>query len=155
MKALLLSCLLLIPTATCMAGDFDYGAYQDSSLASVGSNLDISPEITWWLDAAHSKFHTVATFTGQVRPIPDETRGLIDHWAKAMGHGKAIAAMFTSEIEVQQGNEVYWLPIQEQLVGALREEVPAGREVHLYVLLIGAYKLAPVFGVNEFGAAEG
>ena len=155
MRALLLSCLLLVATAPCLAADFDYGAYQDSSLASAGSNLNISPEITWWLDAAHSKFHTVATFTGQVRPIPTETQVLINRWAKAMGHGETTAALFTSEIEVQQGNEVYWLPVQEQLVDALRGEVPAGRQVHLYFLLIGAYKLVPVFGVNEFDAAEG
>lgn len=155
MRVFLLSCLLLTVASTCEATDFDYGAYRDSSLAAAGSDPDISPTYTWWLDASHPKYHSVATFTGHVRSVSPETRELIEHWAKSMGHDLATAAMFTSEIEVRQADKTYWLPIQEALIAPIRREVPAGRSVHLYFLLIGAYKGMPVFGINEFDAVEG
>lgn len=154
MKAVLLVCLFLLTSRVSHAADFDYGAYKDASIAAAGSDLDIAPEVTWWLDAAHPMFHTVATYTGNVRPIARETKGLIDRWAKAMQHGPQISGLFTSEIEVQQGDTRYWLPIQSQLIKPLREEVRAGQAAHFYILLVGAYKQVPVFIVNEFNLSD-
>ena len=157
MKALLLLwvmgiAILGLPAS---AQDFDYSAYKDSSIAAAGSDLGIDPETTWWLDAAHAKFHTIATFTGKFRPVEPGTKSLIDKWAVAMGHDPELAAMFSSEIEVSQDGQLYWLPIQKILVEPLKSEVKPGHETHVYIILIGAYKLAPVFGVSEFNAAEG
>ena len=155
MKALSLACLLFLASGISNAADFDYGSYKDSSIASAGSNLGIAAEVTWWLDAAHPKFHTVATYTGNSRPITAETKELIRHWEKAMQHKAGTSDMFASEIEVEQDGSRYWLPIQSQLVKPLSEEIHPGQATHLYILLVGAYKQAPVFIVNEFNLAEG
>ncbi|WP_440225651.1 hypothetical protein ACQQ2N_10415 [Dokdonella sp. MW10] len=155
LRALAMSCLLVAHATPVLASGFDYAAYREASLAAVGSRLDVPAGTTWWLDAAHYRFHTVVDFTGQVRVVRDEHRFLVERWAKAMGHGDAVAAMFTSkEIEVRQDDKTYWVPVQKQLIAAFRAEVPAGSEVRLYLILIGAHDGAPVFGVNEFAVAR-
>ena len=146
---------MLLSSVVSYAADFDYGAYKDSSISSAGSDLGIAPGVTWWLDASHPKFHTVATYTGNVRPITSETKQLIERWAKAMQHGPGTVEMFASEIEVQQGGARFWLPVQSQLIEPFQKEIRPGQATHLYILLVGAYKHAPVFIVNEFGLAEG
>ena len=152
-----LAAVVLLPafSSALGAGDFDYGAYAESSIAVAGSNLGIAPGVAWWLDAAHSKFHTVAAYTGKIRPVGAETRELISRWANAMRHAPGTSEMFASEIEVEQEGRRYWLPIQSQLVAPLQREVRAGENAHLYLLLVGAYKQAPVLVVNEFDLAEG
>ncbi len=157
MKILVLLWVLVIGSAAfpVAAQEFDHSAYKESSIAAAGSDLGIDPRVTWWLDAAHAKFHTIATFTGRFRPVQPGTKSLIDQWAVAMNHDPALAAMFSSEVEVSQDGELHWLPIQEVLVEPLKNEVKVGSKAHLYIILIGAYKLQPVFGVSEFNLAEG
>ena len=51
-----------------------------------------------------------------------------------------------------QADSTYWMPIQDILLEPLKSEVPAGASVQLYLLLIGATKVGPVFVINEFAA---
>lgn len=152
-KLLLLAILSIANPAIC--GDFDYGSYQTTQLDQVATSLDIDPRANYWFDAAHPKYHTTATFTGNTRAVTAEFKTYIEAWAKTMGHPAAYHEMFQSEIEVRQGSLTYWLPIQHQLVAPFIEEVPAGTEVHLYVLLVGALNHVPVFAVSEFNVVGG
>jgi hypothetical protein len=151
MRALLLLALLSIARPS-VGGDFDYGSYQTKQLAEVAASLDIDPRANYWFDAAHPRYHTIATFTGNTRAVTPEFTTYIEAWAKTMGHPAAYHEMFRSEIEVRQGSATYWLPIQHQLVAPFTQEVIAGTEVHLYVLLVGALNHVPVFAVSEFNA---
>lgn len=151
MRSLLLAALLAIAVPA-HGGDFDYGAYRTARLADIAAGLQIDPRVRYWLDAAHPKYHAVAVYTGRTRVISPGVQAFVKQWASAMQHPVATQRMFVREIEVQQGGVTYWMPIQQALVAPLAREVPAGREVHLYLLLMGAYNRVPVFAVNEFDA---
>jgi hypothetical protein len=154
MRTLLLL-ILLVTAQPSLGGDFDYGAYKTARLADIAADLDIDPRADYWFDAAHSRYHTVATFTGNTRLVSSDVSAFIETWVKSMGHPSAYAEMFQNEIEIRQGSSTYWLPIQQQLVATFLQEVPAGAKVNLYVLLLGALDHKSVFSVSEFNAAGG
>ena len=95
------------------------------------------------------------SFTGEVRKIDPKARTLIGKWAKSVGLDPKTQDLFGREIRVTEDTAIYWLPIQDVLVGALKREVTAGRKVDLFVTWIGATKTDFVFIVNEFDAGSG
>ena len=153
MRSVLLTFLFSI-AALAFAADFDYGAYEPAKLADAASGSDVDPRADYWFAADYPRYHTLATFTGKIRPIDPGVKAFIAMWIKATGHPATDGDMFKTQVEIKQDAAVYWLPIQQVLVEPLQKEVTAGGRVNLYVLLMGAYRHAPVFTVNEFDAAE-
>lgn len=136
------------------SADFDYGSYRPANLAEVALALskEIDPRADYFFDASHSRYSTVAIFTGRTRPVSSGLARYIEVWAKTFGHPDAYYKMFSTEIEIKQDSKTYWLPTQGQLLDSLGREVEPGHEVRLYILLMGAYRHSPVFGVAEFAA---
>jgi hypothetical protein len=152
MRVLLLLTLLIISAQPSLGGNFNYDSYKTAQLADVVAGMNIDLNVNYWFDAAHPKYHTLATFTGNTRALPPSVKAYIEKWVKTMGHPPTYHEMFQREIEVRQGSSTYWLPIQQQLVAPFAQEVRAGSKVHLYVLLMGAINHTPVFAVSEFNA---
>ena len=113
MKPLLLAALLLVMQPA-HSGDFNYAAYEDSSLSAPGSDLHI-PAKADWLAVGYMKFHTVAVSTGNIKPLQADSKSLIQRWAAANHQSKTMADVFVSEVEISQGGVNYWLPIQKEL----------------------------------------
>jgi hypothetical protein len=149
--ALLIGLSTAFPAAS---ADFDHGSYRPASLADVAlaQSKEIDPRSDYFFDDAHSKYSTVVAFTGKTRPVSPGLARYIEAWAKTFCHPDAYYKMFLNEIEIKQASKTYWLPTQSQLLDPLGREVEPGHKVRLYVLLIGAYKHSPVFGVAEFAA---
>jgi len=146
---------LLFSVATLAAGaDFDYDAYQPAKLSDVAKSLDVDPRADYWFAADYPRYHVQATFTGKVRPIDPGVRTFIESWIKTTGHPLADIGMFKQQVEIKEDKQLYWMPIQEVLVAPFKKEVTVGGQVDLYVLLMGAYRRAPVFAVSEFDSAE-
>lgn len=154
MRAVLLLVALIVAPPS-FGSDFDYAAYQTVQLAEVAAGLEIDPRVNYWYDAAHPKYHAMATYSGNMRAVSPEMRTYVEQWVKTMGQPDYYHKMFQSEIEVTQGSSTYWLPIQQPLVAPFGHEVAAGTQVHLYVLLLGAINQVPVFVVSEFNAVGG
>ena len=150
-RALLVALMLAIAIPS-WGGEFDYASYRASSLPEAAAHLEIDPSADYWLDASTPKYHSVAIFTGRIRPIAQDTKTLMSHWATALPQSSSHMGLFTAEAEMTQGSSIYWMPIQGVLVGPIQTEVPAGTKVHLYLLLLGANKAGPVFVINEFMA---
>ena len=142
--------LLLLDCTAAAAQPFDYDAYHPAALAQIVSALP--PHPADWLAEGETRFRTPVTFTGSFRPVAKPRRDFIASWAKTMGHPADTATVFEQEVEVEQAQTRYWMPIQQVLVEQLQTEVPAGAAVELYVLLMGTQGDQPVFAVSEFDA---
>ena len=142
--------LIIAPTVEA----FEYDAYKPAELATVAPAVERAPgsELHIYLDAAHPRYRTTVRFTGKVRELSDEKRTFIRYWVKAMRHPVEYESLFGKEVETIQGGRNWWLPIQGSLVGAFLQEVAAGAEVELFVLLMGAVNQDAVFGISEFNA---
>ncbi len=142
---------LLMP---CIATAFDHAAYLPIELKQVAPLGPQSPEgRTFRLDAAHSRYQSTVTFSGSTRRLTDDVRSLVRYWRKAMQHPKSHEDLFESEIEVTQGGQTYWMPIQRQLAAPFIAEIQSGSKVTLYLLLVGGIDRTHVFAVSAFEAA--
>jgi hypothetical protein len=141
---------LLLP---CIAAAFDHAAYLPIELKQVAPLASQSPEgRTFQVDAAHSRYRSTVTFAGNTRRLSDDVRSLIRYWRKAMQHPQSYEDLFESEIEVMQGGQTYWMPIQRQLVAPFIAEIQSSSKVTLYVLLMGGIDRTHVFTVSAFEA---
>lgn len=143
---------LLWPGAS---GAFDPAAYVPIELKAVPP---LTPAVTdgrsFQLDAAHPRYRTRATFTGNTRPLSGDVRMLVRLWRQAMQHPPAYDQLFVSEVEVMQDGQRYWMPIQQPLMAPFIAEVHKGHPVTLYVLLLGGIDGMPVLTVSEFQAGS-
>ena len=144
--------LLLLACTSAAAQPFDYDAYHPAALAQIVSALP--PHPADWLAEGETRFRTQVTFTGSFRPVAKARQDYIAGWAKAMGHPAETVTVFEQEVEIEQANTRYWMPIQQVLVGQLQAEVRVGATLQLYVLLMGTQEDQPVFAVSEFDAAS-
>ena len=151
MQKLLLALALVFATAAA-ADEFDHASYKPAELADVAAGMEIDPRANYWLDASHAKYRAEVTYTGAMRPINPQVKQLITYWAKALQHPESVPAVFNHEVEVAQAGQTYWMPIQDVLVAPWQEEMRAGTEAEVYLLLMGAYQRAPVFTVASFSA---
>ena len=155
MHKLLLALALVFaaaPAPAAAADEFDHASYKPAQLADVAAGMEIDPRANYWLDASHAKYRAEVTFTGAIRPIAPGVKQLITYWAKALQHPESVPAVFNHEVRVIQAGRTYWMPIQDVLLAPWREEMRAGSEAEVYVLLMGAFERAPVFTVASFSA---
>ena len=151
MRISLIAVLMLLTPF--LAKAFDYEAYQPVELERVVTKIEVDPNgTTYHIDGAYPRYRSRVTFTGQIRPLAGEVRTLVTYWAASMRHPPAIVELYQSEIEVVQGAERYWMPIQKQLVDAFLKEVDPYGHVTVYVLFMGGIDLTAVFAVSGFAA---
>lgn len=149
MRLLALSILLIV--ALPASANFDDSTYPAGSLAVILSELPpVAFETDWFIDTASTKRRVTVTFTGNTRPIRKDHKELINRWARSLGIDPMIANLFETEIEVQEGEKTFWLPVQQQLMEPFRKEVEADSIVELYVLLLGGLRNDAIFAINEF-----
>ena len=93
-------------------------------------------------------------YLGKMRDIKTERRSfIIEMWGKAFGKDPdMLARTFQKEIQVQDSQKTYWLPIQNVLISHLKKEVAANGPVTLWVVFIGGLERNWVFLINEFQA---
>lgn len=97
-------------------------------------------------------FRATVIYTGEMRTIGPERKFFIEMWGKASGVDPVmLAGAFEKEIQVQEDDRRYWLPIQNVLIPHLQKEVKKNGWVTLFVVFIGATGEDRVFLVNEFG----
>ncbi len=93
-------------------------------------------------------------YLGKTRDLNKQRGTLIfDMWGKAFGKDREmLARTFQKEIQIQENNKTYWLPIQNVLLDPLEKEVGKNGTLELWILFIGAIEEDSVFLVSEFQA---
>ncbi len=83
---------------TARAGDFNYDAYKPASLESVAERKD-NQKSDYLIDAGHTKYSVVATYTGRHRETVTTTKELVRYWVKSLRHPKEYESLFDHEVE--------------------------------------------------------
>lgn len=141
-----LLCRAPITTGT----DFNHDAYAPRKLAEVAADMQIDPRAQIYIDVALPKISTDVVFTGNHRRTAENVVRLIDAWVRALRLPTEYASMFSFEVEMRQDGEVYWMPIQNQLLQGFVDDVRPGTSITLRAMLIGAENHVPVFVINAF-----
>lgn len=133
---------------------FDWGAYRRVTLSELTKGRPTPPKDAYTLDSGGDGYRVKVTVTGNKRSVPTNRKTLIELWGKAHKPHVNVRALFANEVQVQDGAESLWLPIQSVLEPALAEETRPGEEVDVLVTCFGAVDGQWLFVVNEFQAVE-
>jgi hypothetical protein len=96
------------------------------------------------------RFRPRVKYTGRKRPISNETKEIIDYWAKTNSQVE-FSKLFTMEIEISENSKTYWIPIQELLLPDLEKYSDNGkRPFDLFSLGIGLKGNNLTLLANEF-----
>jgi len=131
---------------------FRYEEYLPSTLAGEIAAHPHDPGADRWIEGGDFRYRFRVTLAGRSRPLEKAVDLLLDEWAKALGHPRSTRALFKHEVLVREGDNEYWLPIQEPLMKPLAKEVKPGGELDLYVMRLGSLPAGVVFVINEFMA---
>jgi hypothetical protein len=135
---------------------FDKSAYIPSSMPQIiNENKDVllMEGVDYSISAALFKYRITVSFTKELREINADTKTLIEMWAKSLNR-KPYADMYKHEFLVQIDGVDYWIPMQEQVLPYMGNELEIGDNFTLYIVLIGAVKGNWVFLATEFEAKQ-
>ncbi len=63
---------------------------------------------------------------------------------------KEMLGLYGHELQIKNGTETYWMPVQSSIIPYLKKEVKEGEVINLYVIRLGADKCKWAFFINEF-----
>lgn len=95
-------------------------------------------------------------YKGDSRPTNPIRHQLIARWGMSILRDSSVAADFDREYLFQEGDKLFWLPVQDPVATFFPKELRPGQPVSLFVMLIAAYSKDDVITwatiVNEFKA---
>ncbi len=92
------------------------------------------------IDTTPEPFASQVMLTGRTRRLPQEDRAFMEAINHSLGNSyTGLLALYRQEIEVTQGGRSYWLPVQEQVLSKLHEEVRPGDVFTVFVRFFGRH----------------
>jgi hypothetical protein len=138
--------LLLLLAGAGGAADFDYSRYRPARLRDVAREDPGHRGVMILPDVA---VRTRVTYLGEFRELPGDSVRLIRTWGASMGVS-GMLDVFRREAKLRQGDDTYWLPVQDALANGMAGELRAGEEIEVFVIHIGRIDGRPVFLVNAY-----
>src|SRR5882724_7267928 len=113
-----ISCLVVALAAVMALGAQtpDWSDYKPASIAEAWSRATVLKGADYTVETQNIKYVVEAPYTGKHREIGEPRRKLLRGWVKALGHPERFVGMFEHEIEVRDGKETVWLPLQNVLL---------------------------------------
>ena len=146
---------VLLPFAA--AAEFDYSAYKRSTISGILENHKSTDcrkqaEPNTIISAIAHKYRIVTKFSRDLRALSKDGNELLRRYGKQIPSNQHVVEMYRHELLVQENGVDYWVPIQEQLIPAMGDELKQGERFELYVALIGSLNNRCVFIATEFNA---
>ncbi len=139
----LLALALFVPRETL---GFDPARYRPQRLGDLVRTRPTEAGIVVTPDEA---IRSKVVYSGQSRPLQDDSRRLIAAWAKTMNQPE-VPGLFAQEVKVREGDAEYWLPAQRILVRPMTSELRPEEEIEVFVIYIGQVDRRHVFLLNAF-----
>lgn len=128
----------------------DWSDYKPATVAAAWSQATVIKGTDYTIETKNIRYVVEAAYTGEHREMGSPRRKLIAGWVKALGHPKQFADAFEHEIEIRNGKDTVWLPLQNPLVEPFAQEARSGSQVRLYIMYVGAAEADRLFIVNRF-----
>ena len=149
---------LAVATALGSAGpsyaEFRFDDYAPSSISKLIRDYPHDPDTDRTIETAHLKYKVRVSVVGKSMPLEVPVADLLDRWARALRHPPEVRALFAHSVLVREGNDSYWIPIQEPLLPSLEAEVKPDGLADIFIMRIGSIRSGPVFVINEFQAVQ-
>lgn len=149
--------IILLSTSVSLAGEFDYSAYEPSSVPEIiEEHRDIffkeGEMVDFHFSAILFKYRITVEFTKKLREIKPEKKLFVEKWVKSFKYDPAFIDVYKHELLIQVDGTDYWIPIQEQLLPYMGNELVVGSKFDLYIIFVGTVKDKWMFLATEFNS---
>jgi hypothetical protein len=105
--------------------------------------------------ARFDKYRFTGEFTGETRKIdPDVMRSMQHVFKLYVGSGIPLDSLVSSEVLFNVNGTNLWMPVQNEILAALREEVSKGEQLTLYCAFLNEHseknRLTNAFLISEY-----
>jgi len=141
------------------SGEFNYASYTQTTLQDIiteEQNPSFDPTGAKQaadylrLECNVSKYRVSCGYSNIRRPIPEKKKNVIKLWIETLGIDPNYASLYRQEIQVTEGMNVHWIPIQEQLFPHINRELVKDDAIELFIVLTGRVDSEFVFIATEF-----
>jgi len=108
----------------------------DRSMETKGKILDI------WFDARQVKSKTRLTFTGDIRPVSESRKPLLEIWFEKNGFPEGASSLMRNEARFLDGDKEYWIAVRNTTLDAIIKNVTKGDSILLNTILAGGIRSA-------------
>ena len=140
--------------------DWDKNYSYESAEKIIQGEIDYAKKVEKDTTQGHyyvalAKFRIIAEFTGNERPIDSKVLSSMKRVFKIkMGSAEVLNGLVSKELEFNIGKSKIWMPIQNQLIDALKNELIKGEKVLLYTLFTNEHQfkggIINTFLISEF-----
>jgi hypothetical protein len=102
------------------------------------------------LECRIAKFRVLCRYSDIRRVISREKTNVIRSWTETLNIDPKFASLYRREIQVTDGLNVHWIPIQEQLFPHIKRELVKNDMVELFIILTGKAGSEFIFIATEF-----
>ena len=148
--------LLSLACLTVFAQDFDFASYSERTFGEVidAHAQDFSVDADFAINVAISaipfKYKSKVRFSRVLREIPQERLAVIKGWGASLQQPADFVESYRREFLVDDDGMEIWLPMQEQILPFMGNELAAGDEFYVYYVVAGKYQNQWIFLGTEF-----
>ena len=154
MKKTLILLITLFFNSVALA-EFDFRSYQPVSFSEILQNhrddlLKASQKSDYTVSAATFKYVIPVKFIKELRKVSGTNKTVIRAWQRALRVPDGFINLYEHEFKAEFNSEIYWIPVQEDLLLPMSSELHPGDTFELYVVVIGAKDNKLVMLATEF-----
>jgi hypothetical protein len=102
------------------------------------------------LECRPAKYRILCRYSDIRRVISKKKSNVIRLWTETLKIDPKLASLYRREIQVTEGLNVHWIPIQDQLFPHIKQELVKNDMIELFVILTGKAGSEFVFIATEF-----
>jgi hypothetical protein len=102
------------------------------------------------LECQVTKFRVSCLYMNIRRPISVKKINVIKLWTETLAIDPELQSLYRQEIRVTEGAKTHWIPIQEQLLPHITQELVENDTIDLFIVFIGKVESEYVFIATEF-----
>jgi len=135
--------------------EFDFSGYEKLTISEIKIRhaedlLKAAPLPGYIVSANAFKYALPVSFTKRLRNLSKKNASVIKAWQKTLRVPDDFINLYKQEFKIVFGDEIYWVPVQEELLPHMGTELHPGDKFELYVIVIGAIDNKLVFLATEF-----
>ncbi|MBN1998690.1 hypothetical protein JW935_14110 [candidate division KSB1 bacterium] len=102
------------------------------------------------LECLVSKYQVSCCYSNISRPISETKKNVIKLWMEALNIDPQLVSLYQQEILVKEGMRPQWIPVQEQLLPHINQELVKYDTIELFIILTGKVESEYIFIATEF-----
>jgi len=106
--------------------------------------------VTMQLECRVTKYKVLCRYSSFRRPISDKKKNVIQSWLETLGIDPNFASLYRQEIQVTEGMNVHWIPVQEKLLSHINRELVKDDMIDIFIIFTGKVGSEFVFIATEY-----